>query len=252
MSLPNETGRYIAKPQSWGVSESTGGAVEFACDFALSQYLNPATGEWEDVGHLGMSIPGYFYPVDKEGNANAKTIKSIKDALGWSGTSLVELNDSDYSQSEVQITVDVEEYQGKQKMKVKWLNPRDYVGGGVGKGDPEKVKGFDARFGAKLRAISGAAPSNGNGNGAAKPQPSPADIAKAKAWKAYAAKWPNTPTDEVQEGFRQRFRKYFPGRKPELVTSADWAQFQADEFEKKVPVSPIGDDVEFAGDDLPF
>lgn len=246
MAMPNSAGRYIARPKTWGVGKSSGGAVEFACDFTLLYQQSPS-GDWEDILTDGFEIVGYFYPINKEGKASAHAVKTIKDAFGWSGVSLRELNDNDWSSVEVQLTLEFEEYQGNQKLKVKWLNPRDYAGGnGVAKGDAALVKSFDDRFGAQLRAM------NGNGAATTPPAKTPELVAKSKAWNAYKAKYPNAPADELNEGWKQRFHKYFLGKKPELVTVDEWNLFVADGFEKQKPISPLGDTKEFELEEIPF
>jgi hypothetical protein len=82
---------------------------------------------------------------------------------------------------------------------------------------------------------------------------SPASLAgKRKAWDTYRAIFPNTPVDEVQEGFRQAFRAYFPGRKVELTSAGDWEKFTLDAFERPKVKNPISADEEFADADIPF
>lgn len=88
------------------------------------------------------------------------------------------------------------------------------------------------------------------GNGAAKP-PSDVDQAKRRAWTKYKAKFPQSPTDELQEGFRQSVAGVFPGKKAELLSAADWDRFVAGGF-VKVMESPISEEPAFAESDIPF
>jgi hypothetical protein len=73
--------------------------------FRLTQYYNDAAGEWQDITSEGFSIVGYFYPISKEGNLVEMTVESLQESLGWSGASLAELNDTDWSQTEVQLVL---------------------------------------------------------------------------------------------------------------------------------------------------
>jgi hypothetical protein len=79
-----------------------------------------------------------------------------------------------------------------------------------------------------------------------------ATAAMRKAQTAYKAKYPQTPRDELIEAWNQKVNKYFFGRKPELVSAAEWQKFAADGFEKPAPEAPFGETKEFEESDIPF
>jgi hypothetical protein len=249
--LPNDEGKYVARPKKWAVGTSKNGAVEFAVDFALTQFYNDAAGEWQDVTSEGFSIVGYFYPISKDGNLVEMTVESLQESLGWSGTSLQELQDTDWTQTEVQLVLQVEDYNGRKQMKVKFINPRDYAGGSGIKADAAEVKTLDQRFGAILRANPKAkkpqAPQTGNGQ-----QVTEAEKERRLAYNKMKEKMgANLSKEAFADVWRAAASDYF--KKPqEHVGAAEWRKFVDDEFAKPQPVSPIGDTLEFKEDDIPF
>jgi len=78
-----------------------------------------------------------------------------------------------------------------------------------------------------------------------------AAAAMRKAQQTYKNKYPNVPRDEIVEGWNQRVRKYFLGKNPELVTTAEWNKFAADGFEKPAPTDPFGETPAFSNTDDP-
>jgi hypothetical protein len=249
--LPNDEGKYVARPKRWAVGESKEGAVQFAVDFSLSQYFSDAAGEWHDISSEGYSIVGYFYPISKAGNLVEMTVESLQESLGWSGASLTELNDSDWSQTEVQLVLQREEYQGRTQMKVKFINPRDYAGGNGIKADAAEVKTLDQRFGAILRANPKAkkpqAPQAGNGQ-----QVTEAEKERRLAYNKLKEKvGANLSKEAFAEVWRGAASDYF--KKPqEHVGAAEWRKFVADGFAKPMPENPISDTRVFTEAEIPY
>lgn len=250
--LPNDEGKYVARPKRWAVGTSKEGAVEFAVDFTLLKFYSDASGEWHDISTEGYSIVGYFYPISKTGNLVEMTVESLQESLGWSGASLSELNDSDWSQTDVQLVLQREEYQGRKQLKVKFINPLNYVGGGGIKSDAAEVKTLDQRFGAILRAnpkakLPAKAPAAGNGQ-----QITEAEKERRLAYNKLKEKSPTGLTrEQFGEVWKGAAADYF--KKPqEQVSAQEWRKFVSDDFVRPVPVSPIGDEVEFKEEDIPF
>jgi hypothetical protein len=248
--LPNDEGKYVARPKNWAVGTSKNGAVEFAVNFDLTLYQNASAGEWQDITSEGFSIVGYFYPISKEGNLNDMTVESLQESLGWSGASLAELQDTDWTKTEVQLVLQLEDYNNRKQMKVKFINPRDYTGGNGIEADPAEVKSLDQRFGAILRANPKAKkPQAQPGNGQ---QITEAEKERRLAYNKMKEKLgANLSKEAFAEAWKGAASDYF--KKPqEHVGAAEWRQFVADGFAKPQPVSPIGEDVQFKEDDIPF
>lgn len=149
--LPNREGRFRAVIEDVGISES--GKPPKLCvalGFSLTSELT-AQG-WRDVTAENMAITGYFYLELNDGSINTFTVDQFKSALRWSGRDIQHLITA--KGIELQITLQNETYEGKTRLRVKYLNPFDYEGGGV-KHDEDAMKRAQNRLGAKLRALSG-------------------------------------------------------------------------------------------------
>lgn len=199
MPMLNHAGRFIAQPAEWTVEEGGQNKLPtFVCRFNCVYQFNSETGEWDDIRHDDSSITGYFYLFKKDGNENTRTIDDIKAAIGWDGRSFASLVGGAWGEVECQITTEFEEYNGKTKLKLKWLNPRDYVhNGGLEQASPQLVQSLDARYGAKLRASAGpCAPAK---TAAPAGVPANVDAAKRAAWNQFLEAWgkhvANVPAD---------------------------------------------------------
>lgn len=238
MNLPTETGTYIAAPAEWGVNESGDNKTPtFVCRFNISQFFTG--GEWHDVSPEQYEITGYFYVFKKDGQPNNFTIKALKESLGWDGRSIAGLVDTDWSQTEVQIVIGREEYNGKTKIKVQFINPRDSVpgGGAVEKAAPEVIQSLDAKYGPLLRALNGTAT-------ATKPAPAKvpgqvvkpvavAEDARKEAWGTFLVKW-NEHLNEHPEDAAKKNEKWkecvseeFGEKDQKTITGVEWKNFNA-------------------------
>jgi hypothetical protein len=98
-------GTFKARAKEWGLGHSANGKEQVAVMFEL------AGGE-----HDGQSITWFGYFTEQ-------TVDRTLDALrycGWEGDNLAELDSLDAN--EVELVLDEEEYDGKVRTKVKWVN----------------------------------------------------------------------------------------------------------------------------------
>ncbi len=244
MNLPSQAGRYIARPRKWAVAPTGPNKIStFVCEFDL---LNVQDGEeWPDIAPEALEITGYFYILKKDGQPNDFTIDSLEAALGWDGCDLDALNKTDWSQKEVQLTINEEEYQGKKKMKVGFINARDWAGGGIEQ-DPQYVQSLAQKYGAVLRARKGVT---------AKPtttpqKRSPSAGPREAAWEAFKAAHPSLDTAKRAAAWKEDLAKMFPGKKSEELTAQDWTK--AVETFKNPVASALSPDGEIDPNEIPF
>ena len=110
-------------------------------------------GEWNPHEDPEETMYAYLVLVDKTG-AMTKNAEQVQAALGWSGKSFAELNDTDYSNVSIQFRVEENTYNGNTSLQVSWINPYDAdPTRGVTKLDKAAIKNLNAKHGAALRAF---------------------------------------------------------------------------------------------------
>jgi len=261
--IPNREGLFNAYPAELGVDE-TGPNKLTTCiiKFKLYQELH-ASGEWADCAADNFEITAYFYLERKDGALNTITIDALKASLGWDGRDPFWLQETDLSQHAVQLKLAFEEYGGKTRMKVQYLNPFGSTGtGGVTKAEGAAKIAIRNRLGSKLRAQAGPAQS-----APAKPAAPPnLPPAKPKAPSMPALKLPDAPAPQpagapspeatmavawaefikrcdgekwtqeaVEKEWFRILAELFPGKQPDQLTPADWAVMRDDGPAKIIP-----------------
>ncbi len=125
-------GTYRATPTCWGLGESKNGTEQFVIEFKLGD---------------GMKIEAYlFFSTEKN---TKRSIQSLR-YCGWTGNDIRDVQDLD---SDVEIVVEHEEYNGKMRAKVLWINA---LGGNVSKQvkmAPDKAKAFAEKLRASIAEV---------------------------------------------------------------------------------------------------
>ena len=132
-------GKKIAKPKSARFVESKKGTLGMEIEFTFWENDKPESLKWQ----------GWFSEA-----AQKRTMEILVNVLGFNGNDTVNaskfLSDPNALKwnQEVEIDVDIEEYEGKKRHKIKWINP---IGsGGTKAPDDLKAKltevGFKAAF----------------------------------------------------------------------------------------------------------
>lgn len=205
--LPQWVARFGAFEQEGYLTDANGHPIY---DEAGRQKLGwvPLDDEYEIIDYLPLAF------VNKDGQQEfTNTFVSLQEALGWTPDAndiFGSLQALDLSQVNVQIVVDEEEYQGKNRYKVQFVNPVDYEGGGVRQLDEPALRklnnewaaAFRAKFGAAGGAAAPAAPGGARPAAAApqaapaasQPAPDPSPTPAAPAAPAPAAAAPATPS----------------------------------------------------------
>lgn len=164
----DRAGIFKAVPLSWALGDKSkdSQSVPVVTEFQVTACLD--NGEWEDwTGYEPQTITCYTYIVNREGNVNTTGVEQLAKAIGWNGDPAAFARP--VPDVTVQIVVEQEEYKGSASLKVKWINPGDFVPG------PKTMAGdalqdFRKVFGAQMKAT---AASVIKANGTATPKAAP-------------------------------------------------------------------------------
>jgi hypothetical protein len=254
-------GTFLATPTEWAVNNSKNNLPQFVCKFGLDAEHDKGDGQYYDCAAELLEVTGYFnliYNDRDSGQAvrNEINIKQLEAALGWTDRNMQTLNDSDWSHTQVQLVLEEDEYNGKTSIKVKYLNNKDYQGGGgIDKADPESLKKMSQAFGALLKAGNAPAArpvSNPARKPAAAAPGNPCDEAKKAAWDAFKKQaGPDGTAEDLANAWRKAIADYF-AKPANALGAAQWREFLANSFAKPAEVSPVSDEQQFKEDDIPF
>ncbi len=163
-------GIFKARPLSWAVRTADSGAVAIALEYLVLAQLDGA--EWVDWSAAeDHTVFGDTYVVKKDGTVHTSGVEQLVAALGWNGDlrSVAGVP----PQVVVQITVKEEEYQGKKRLKVSWVNPGDYSPRPEAASDGDVAR-LQVRFGSLLRAAAAVATKKAPPKPPTPPAPAPA------------------------------------------------------------------------------
>ncbi len=238
----NQEGRFKARLKSWVVEENANtGTLQFVGVFGISAVFNGQ--DWEDWEAHDLEKTGYFYLAKKDGAPNEACIRSLRESLGWDGVDLVALQNSDWSQKTVQITVGFEDYNGEKRLKIKFINPENWAGAQVKPIEPAALRSLNAKWGAKLRAV---APKGAHTAPVAPKPPSPTPPAPpssrpptppaaspkppAEPWEAAWARVLESlggNVDSARDAWPNLLAKIIPNKSEAEFTAADWTTIAA-------------------------
>src|ERR1017187_1195791 len=121
--LANREGLFNAYPVDIGIGESRQNKL-LQVSILYRIFEEAAAGEWTDCSAENLEITGYHILEKRDHSLNESTIESLKAALGWDGRDPFWLQDnaSALAQQPVQVKLALEEYEGKQNLKVQFLN----------------------------------------------------------------------------------------------------------------------------------
>ena len=246
--LPNREGRFKAAILEHGVNETgPNNLATFVCRFRLNQEL--VNGEWAPVDE-DFDIVGYFYLEKKDGSLNSITIDMLKAAFGWDGRDPFWLQDADLGEHVVQVKLTFEEYEGRTRIKVQYVDAENASPASVPQADDTARRSIGSRLGAKFRANAGGTPAPAPKPPAgSKPTPTKPKAATAplpgappvatmqQAWETFVKACPSNwqQTDIESEWFRI-LGELFPGKQPDELKPTDWGIFIAEAPGKIVPL----------------
>ena len=196
--MPTQAGRYRGEVLEVGVRRTgQNNLLTVTLRFELTEIQD--AGAWASCADEGLEITSYNYLEKKDGSLNERTIRTLQEVFGWPGGDPFWFEDNELTGA--QVTLEFEEWQGQERLKVKWLNPFDSEGpGGVAKSDAEERRAVMAQIGAKLRAF-GAPPAAAKPAGPPPrtPVPDPEALTEETVW----ARWSSScKTAEMKDAER--------------------------------------------------
>ena len=241
---PDREGLFHAYPADIGVDETGPNKLAtVVIEFTLFEEL--VNGGWVDCSPEGLSILGYFYLEKKDGSVNTHSIDALKASLGWDGRDPFWLQENDLSQHPVQIKLGNEQYEGRQRLKVLFLNTYGASGQSVPKGDDKVRHSIQTRLGGKLRAHAGGTPApaptpapraaqaSQPPKAAALPPKKSAPPARSpqatatleQAWEEFTRhcngeKWTQ---EAIENEWFRIIAEMFPGKQPDELSGVEWA-----------------------------
>ena len=226
-----------APPTEYALEKSKEGAWGVRFRFDLTHYLNGS--EWVDWSVYGQHAYGTVWFIRKDGKPNDRGVETLRDVLGWDGNP-DSIENKTWQPPACQVVVKADEYDGKTRFRVEWINPLDHQGAGLKGANDSDVADLKARFGATLRALFGTqAVKAPKPNGKPLPPPpsrapaqksAPPAGSKERAWAAFCATNASHPKpldhDELTAEWVRIMAELF-GNKPEAeFTPADWARME--------------------------
>ena len=258
----NREGTFNAYPANIGVTDSgPNNLATVIIGFRLFEEL--VNGEWTDCSQEAIDVTGYFYLEKKDGQVNNVAVDALRAALNWTTDDPAWLQQTDLSQVPVQLKLGNEEYNGKTKVKVQFLNPYGSTAGGVPKGDEQTHQAIRMRLSDKLRAYMGGTPAP-----APNPVPRTAPAQKApvpqaqppivpppakktmpparppvatatleQAWEEFGRhcqgdKWSQ---DEVENEWFRIIAELFPGKQTDQLSGTEWQVMLTEGHTKIIP-----------------
>ena len=228
----------------------------FMANYHLIEELGPEGAT--DVSNEGMTITGYHYLEKKDGSLNESTIQKLREATGWDGRDPFWLEYSLPGDLVVKLTLGFDVYNGKQSLKVNWIDHRDSTGFGVVKASEAEKTAIRNKLASKLRAIAGGTPAKTapapasaptmpvktpEAATAAAPAASPAPVAAPPAKRGRPKSAPAAPVAPVaapaappactQEEAWDAFVKAAPGNATEENVASQWTKILNDLFPTK-------------------
>jgi len=225
MPMANRAGRFRASALDLGLSETGPNNLgTVVVRFALTQEL--AGDEWQDVQEEALEITAYVYLEKRDHSVNVNAVRQLREAFGWDGANVEWLEDT-RPLPDCQVTLEFETYQGRERLKVQWINAYDSEpGGNVPHSTPDLRKRMSTRLGAKLRAIGGGTPAAKPTAKAPSPKPANRPPAPAPAplppptRRTPAAPAPGpTTVDETWVVFCEKGQE---AKLPEAQVEANW------------------------------
>lgn len=159
----NTTGNFQCHILEYGLREADSGAVGVYIKVRLTTWWE--NGEWNNWEEGAYAI-GVLWVIKKDKTTNTPQVEALCKYAGWNGD-LESVASQAWKPTPCQVVVNSDEYMGKIKYRISYVNALDSTpGGNIGSLSSDRAKELQAQHGSSLRAIAGnarrnTAPSNG-------------------------------------------------------------------------------------------
>src|ERR1017187_10445610 len=148
MPMVNAEGRYRAEVMDVAAGEDKNSKPHIIFQFSLTEEFD---GENWRPTHAGQEIRSYQYLLKRDGTVKDVAIKQLKESFGWDGADPYWFEDTldGAGLRAVQLVIDWEEWQGKNSLKVQWVNPYNWEGrsGGFQRSNEDDRRALRAKLG---------------------------------------------------------------------------------------------------------
>lgn len=150
-----QTGNFRARVLKVGCKEEESGAVMAYFSYEIIAECLPS-GEWTPDWNPGYTVEGsecFVSGKDKGNEIMEDTMRRVGKALGWTGNT-DELQNTDWSNIPVHISVKSEVYKEKTRFKASWLSPNGSpFGGAIRASDDAGLASLKKKYGRDFTSL---------------------------------------------------------------------------------------------------
>jgi hypothetical protein len=238
--IPN--GTYVAHLRGTAVIYLAGKDEDAAIEGrALMGHLPMVIDEGD---HAGQNIDAQICFISKAGEPQTRTTDNMKEVFGMEGANpywiqfmnpdvASDSRERDLTGIKFNIVVEAEEYQGKTRAKVKWINPLGSSGGWVPK--PADRNSVLAKYGSQFRALGGTpAPSRPPTAPPIKKAPPVPPVGPTATMEQAWEECCKNNTSNAEAVWGQQMAALFPGKTNSDLTPHEWGKLK-EKFADNVP-----------------
>ena len=174
--------------------------------------------------------------IKRDATPNTVTVERLCELFGWDGNCKT-VQDQNWTECCVQIKMRADEFEGKTRHRIVWINPYDYVPT-LGNVDEERKVQLAAQYGPQLRALCSKsddsktqsahipeAPSTAEPPPPPAPQPQPTESTKDSAWLA-CLKAHHDDVEKATPDWHEKLAKI--DKDENQFTSDDWKRLEGE------------------------
>lgn len=158
MAMPERPGIYRAEVTDAAAGRNKNDRWQIVFQFTLTQELD---GEVWRSAPEDWTIRHWAQLQKTDGSINERNVEDLRKAFGWPGDDPFWFEDelANHGLPPVQLVIGWDDYNGKQTLRVKWINHHDHEGksgnGELQHADPNDRRAALAEIGSQLRALAG-------------------------------------------------------------------------------------------------